>query len=72
MSSTEGYSKLFDSKNDFADTMDQERKKFFAVKPLYVLSSLQMIFGAFLLFAQVCWTFYYHFLLKMLQANFQD
>jgi hypothetical protein len=59
MSSTEGYSKLIEnSKNDFAETMNQEQKKFFAVKPLYVLSSIQMIFGAFILFAQVGSTLY--------------
>lgn len=47
------YSKFGNNKEDLSVLISREENKFFAVKPLYILAFLQIIFGLFILIAQV-------------------
>lgn len=52
-SQTPGYKMLENPKGDLVELIQREENKYYAERPLYVLSAIQIIFGFFLLFAQV-------------------
>lgn len=47
------YAKFVNQKGNFSEVISRQENKFFAVKPLYALAALQIIFGAFILIVQV-------------------
>jgi hypothetical protein len=51
--STPSYAKFDNSKSYLVELISREENKFFAVKALFSLASLQIICGAFIFFAQV-------------------